>query len=130
MTKAESQLATDGANRQAARAMFDARLSQVRADLEARSVGGRIADKALDETRTALGEAAAIARESKGVIAATLGALLLWAFRGPLLDAVLGWLGDEQKGGKDKAEDHGDGEPGDCSRVDQEEPQAAQETFR
>jgi hypothetical protein len=63
MTKAESQLATDGANRQAARAMFDARLSQVRADLEARSVGGRIADKALDETRTALGEAAAIATE-------------------------------------------------------------------
>lgn len=115
-TAAESQLAADRANRQAARAVFDTRLAQVKADLEARSVGGRIADKALDETRTALDEAAAIARESKGVIAATIGALLLWAFRGPLIDLVLGWrdsgtgsAGDDQQGDEpgpdDRAQD-------------------------
>lgn len=115
MTRAETQLAADRANRQAARALFDSRLAQVKADLAARSVGGRIADKALDETRTALGEAGAIARESKGVIAATVGALLLWAFRGPLLDALLGLIGggDEESGGH---------EPGPDSRADQDQP--------
>ena len=102
MTKAETQLAADRANRQAARAVFDARLAQVRADLEARGIGERIADKALDETSSALGEAAAIARESKGVIAATVGALLLWAFRGPLLDGARAWLGGEDE---DRGED-------------------------
>lgn len=127
MTKAEAQLAADRANRQAARAVFDARLAQVKADLETRSLGGRIADKALGEAGTALGEAAAIARESKGVIAATIGALLLWAFRGRLLEAVLKWLGDEEG---ERAEEQQGEEPGTHDRVDQHEPRAAQETFQ
>lgn len=118
MTEAETQLATDRANRIAARALFDGRLAQVRADLEARSVGGRIADKALDETRAALDEAAAVALESKGVIAATLGALLLWAFRGPLLDAVLAWFSDDD----DTGDDFGGKEPGAKARVDEDQP--------
>ena len=121
MTPAESQLAADRANRQAARALFDGRLAQVKADLAARSVGGRIADKALDETRTALGEAAAIARESKGVIATTLGALLLWAFRTPLLDAVLAWFADEDVDDI-QGDDFGGDEPGAEARVDEDQP--------
>ena len=96
MTAAESQLAADRANRQAARAVFDTRLAQVKADLEARSVGGRIADKALDETRTALDEAAAIARESKGVIGGTLALLALWLFRRPIIDALASIFGPDQ----------------------------------
>ena len=95
-TAAERQLAEDRANRSAARGVFDANLAQVKGDLAARSVGGRIADQAVAETRAALTESVAIARESKSIIAATIGALLLWAFRAPLVDAVLAWLGGDE----------------------------------
>lgn len=71
--------------RNAARARFDAGLTQVRADLEARGIGGRIADKAGDEIKQALGDAANVARESKGIIAGATAALTLWFLRGPLL---------------------------------------------
>ena len=97
ITPAERRLAADRANRTAARGVFDTNISQVKADLAARSVGGRIADQAMAETKAALTESVAVARESKGVIAGTLGALLIWAFRAPLVDAALALLrGDDQ----------------------------------
>jgi len=74
--------------RNAARARFDARLTQVRADLAARGVGGRIADKASGDIKQALGDAANVARESKGIIAGAAAALALWFLRGPLLKLV------------------------------------------
>lgn len=75
----------DRDNRLAARAVFDAGVSQVKGDLAARGIGGRIADKAGDEAKAALGEAIEVAKDSKGIIAGTVAALALWTFRAPLL---------------------------------------------
>lgn len=88
MSEAEAQLAVDRTTRQRTRARFNARLAQVKADLAARSVGGRIADKAKTDAMAALDQGTAVARESKGVIAGTVAALALWTFRAPLLEAV------------------------------------------
>ena len=85
MTKAELQLEDARDRRDSARARFDARLAVVRADVDARGVGGRIADKVGDEARDAMEEAMAVARESKGIIAGTIAALALWFLRNPII---------------------------------------------
>ena len=86
MTGLPDQLASNRAARSAARGAFDAKLAQVQADLAARGIGGRMADTASTEIKDALGEAAAIARESKGIIAATGAALALWLLRAVPVD--------------------------------------------
>lgn len=93
MNEAERRLAEDRALRQSAKGLFDTRLGQVRADLSARSVPARVKAKAQDQAFDALDKGIDIAKESKGVIAATVGALALWAFRKPLLKAIDGWFG-------------------------------------
>lgn len=85
MTEAESRLAADRANRKAARGLFDSRIAQVKADLAARSVPGRIKAKATDEVAKGIEQGVAVAKESKGIIAGTIAALALWFFRAPLL---------------------------------------------
>lgn len=85
MNEAESRLSEDRSNRGAARGHFDTRLAQVRADLAARSIPARIKAKATDEAVTAIEQSLVVARESKGIIAVTAGALALWFFRAPLL---------------------------------------------
>lgn len=89
MTEREAQLAQDRTLRESARGRFDHRLAQVRADLAARGIGGRIRDKAVDQGSEALAQGLDIARESRGVVAATATALTVWLFRKPLL-ALLG----------------------------------------
>ncbi len=85
MNEAESRLAEDRSNRGTARGLFDTRLAQVKADLSARSVPARIKAKATDEVVGAIEQGLDVAKESKGIIAATAGALALWFFRAPLL---------------------------------------------
>lgn len=85
MNAAERRLSEDRSTRNTARGVFDANLAQVKADLEARSIPGRIADKADREVREAIATGLDVASESKGIIAGTLGALVLWFFREPLL---------------------------------------------
>lgn len=82
MTGPGQRLAEDRAIRNAARAVHDANLAQVKADLAARGVGGRIVAKAKGDALELAGEALSVARESKGIIAGTLGALTLWFLRG------------------------------------------------
>lgn len=88
MTDTERRLAEDRATRNAARAVFEANVAQIRADLEARSIPGRIVDKANQEVKSAISEGLAVAREGKGIIAGTIAALLLWLFRDSLLAAL------------------------------------------
>lgn len=88
MSEGERKLGEDRALRNSARGLFDTRLEQVKADLAARGVGGRIADKAGSEVKAALSEAKAVAADSKGVIAGTVAALGLWLFRKPLAEAA------------------------------------------
>ena len=88
MSKAEDRLAQDRGQRGSARGLFDTRLAQVKADLAARSIGGRVKAKAQGEVFKALDSGIEIAKESKGIIAASTGAVLLWLFRAPLLKAA------------------------------------------
>ncbi len=81
--------------RDAARAAFDARLAQVRGDLEARGIGGRVAHKLGDDARDGLDRALEVAGESKTVIAGTLAALALWFLRNPIIDWIEQQFGDD-----------------------------------
>ena len=102
MNEAERKLLADRETRRAARSAFDARLAQVRADLAERSIGGRIADKAKGDATAIAQEALAVVKDSKGIVAATAGALALWFLRAPII-AGLSSLFD--KGGEqDQAE--------------------------
>lgn len=76
----------DRANRKAAWALFERRLGQVKADLSARSIKGRMIDKAKGDALAMADEAVAVAKDNKGLIAAALASVLAWVFRAPLLD--------------------------------------------
>jgi len=67
--------------RDAAKGAFAIRVDQVREDLEARSIGGRIADKVAAEASDAATGVADVARSNKPVIVGTLLALIAWVFR-------------------------------------------------
>lgn len=82
MSELEQRLREDRATRNAARAVHDANLLQVKQDLAARGIGGRIAAKAKNDALDLADEALAVAKESKGIIAGALGALALWFLRG------------------------------------------------
>ncbi|MDP3907098.1 hypothetical protein [Novosphingobium sp.] len=90
MTEAETRLAADRANRNAARKLVDGHVAQVKADLAARSVGGRIVAKVKDDALDLADQALAVAKDSKGLIAGTIGALALWTFRDQLVRGVSG----------------------------------------
>lgn len=77
---------TDRANRKAAWSLFEGRLAQVKEDLAARSIKGRIIAKAKDDALAVADEAVAVAKDNKGLVAATIAALVAWMFREPLLD--------------------------------------------
>lgn len=81
--------------RDKARAAFDARLKQVKADLSARGIGERVADRIGGEAIDIIDYAADVARDSKGIIAGTLAALVLWLFRNPIIAWAEGLFSDE-----------------------------------
>ena len=84
MTEAERRLNEDRHNRQAARHLVDRGVEQVKADLSARGIGGRIKDSVVREAEDAVSTGIAIARENKAVVAGTFSLLLVWWLRGPL----------------------------------------------
>ena len=85
MSQKAARLAQARQARDKARAGFDARLGQVRRDLDARGLGGRIAGKIGEDARDAFDQALDVASESKGVIAGTVAALALWFLRHPII---------------------------------------------
>ena len=68
MSNATDRLAKDRTTREAALSAFNANLTQVRTDLEARGIGGRIADQVHMEVRAGIDEALAIADDNKGIM--------------------------------------------------------------
>ena len=80
-----SRLAADRANREAARRVFSTRLERIKADIDARGIGSRVAGTMVEEVSGAVDMGLDVARERKGLIAGTIGALLLWVFRQPLI---------------------------------------------
>ena len=108
MTDAERELVTDRVNRRDARAVFTAGLAQVKTDLAARGIGGRIKDSITGEAMQTADTALDVARANKGVIAGTIAALTLWSLRGPLQLAGRRLIGAKLPPGPDfnPAEEH------------------------
>lgn len=89
MSEAERQLADTRVSRNAARRLFDSRFSRIKNDVEAHGgIVGKVKDEAERRVLDVADQGVAIARESKGIVAATLAALGLWFFRAPLIEAV------------------------------------------
>jgi hypothetical protein len=93
----DHRLAEDKALRDAALALFKADLALVRADLDDRGVGQRIADRVGESTMEMLDEATDFAEDNKGTVAAGIAAVVLWFTRGPILDALGRLIGDEDE---------------------------------
>lgn len=99
MTDAEQRLVADRGNRNSARGLFDRRLTRVKADLSARSVPSRVKDRVQEQVFTALDHGLDVAKDSKGIIAATAGAIALWFFRQPIIELVTDLLGNNAETG-------------------------------
>lgn len=84
MTGAERRLSKDRAQRRAARQLFDADLVQVKADLSARGIGGRIKQSVIQKTDEAVISGIAVANENKPIVVGTIALLLVWLLRNPL----------------------------------------------
>lgn len=96
MTRFENRLAADREIRSAARSLFTQRLEQVKSDLSARGIAGRIKYQAQEKAFDTADYAIDIAKDNKAVIVATGGALALWFLRRPLIAAVAGWFGQDK----------------------------------
>ncbi|VWX52088.1 hypothetical protein [Novosphingobium sp. 9U] len=89
----EAKVLADKALRDTSKLAFDTRLAQVKLDLEARGVAGRVADEVVEQARVVYDEGAAVVQEHPGVVGGTIAALMLWILRNPIigwLDALLG----------------------------------------
>jgi hypothetical protein len=95
MNATDRQLAEDRALRDAALRLFKADLDLVRGDLATRGVGQRAADRVGDAALDTMDEAVDFARDHKGQVAAGLSAIVLFLFRGPLLDALARLFGGD-----------------------------------
>jgi hypothetical protein len=74
--------------RDAAWALVEADVAMLQNDLAARGIGERIKDRVGEEAHEVWDQARDVAGEHKGVVAATLLALVAWLLRGPLLGAA------------------------------------------
>lgn len=90
MTWRREQLVQDRHLRDAARALVDADLKNLRADLAAKSIGERAVDRIAGGASEVYDEAIEVAADHKGALAALLAALALWFARHPILEALFG----------------------------------------
>ena len=94
MSGPRERLAEDRHLRDAARALLEADVQSLRADLAHKGLAKRALGRA-GEGAAALGEEAVdVLASNKGIIAGVVAALALWFARVPILDALLG-KGDE-----------------------------------
>jgi len=84
----DAQVLADKALRDTTKQALNSNLAQVKLDLQARGLGGRIADEVVERSKLVFDEATEIAQEHPEVIGGTIAALALWVLRNP----ILGWL--------------------------------------
>ena len=94
MSDAIRRFIQDRTLRNSARAVFDADVAQVKADLSARNMAGRAADTVKDEAVGIMVEGLEIAAANKAVTAGIGSALTLWLLRRPIISAVKELIGD------------------------------------
>ncbi len=91
MSEAGDSVTSERDARDSAKAAFTNRYIRLRDGLAEKGIGARIADDVKGTAKAAAKEAVEIAVENKGVIAATVGALVVWVLRKPLLDQAQKW---------------------------------------
>jgi len=82
----EHNMREDRLLRDAARALVDADIANLRADIAARSIPTRIMDRIGEGAADVLDEAVAVADDNKGAIATLVAAIALWFARHPIMD--------------------------------------------
>lgn len=91
----EHRMLEDRALRDAALALVKADVDQLRADLNVRTIGSRVADRVSEGASDMFDEAADLVDNHRGVMAALVAALLVWLARNPFLE-MFDHHGDEQ----------------------------------
>ncbi len=92
MSKPDPALAEQRAARNRARAEFSRRLAVAKADLAPAALKRRVIAEAQQTTLSVAQQAIEIANDSRGVVAATVAALLLWLARKPVMASASHWL--------------------------------------
>ena len=95
MKRLTDQLERERALRDEAWGVVRDDVSLMRADLDQRSVGGRIADRASASAREMAGQTLKAAGEHRALLGAGAVALALWLARGPLIGKVRSLLAKE-----------------------------------
>lgn len=90
MSLTEQQFAEDRETREAARAVFEARLDRVRTALDERSIPKRVTTEAKERALAVAEESADVARENTWVLVGTGLAILAWLLRRPLINSAQG----------------------------------------
>lgn len=96
MSSLERKLQEDRATRDAARRLIEADLAFVRGDNEERGLAKRAADSVGDTSQTLAGRTLDYAKAHPLAVSGGLAAILLFLFRNPILDLVLGMLDDDE----------------------------------
>lgn len=84
----ERQLIEDRRMRDAARALVDADLANLRANYAARGLSERVKHHLTEGAADVIDEAVALTEEHKGAAATLAAALVLWITRHPLMDLL------------------------------------------
>lgn len=100
MTWRHDRMLEDRHLRDASRALVEADVKNLRADLSAKGLGERAVDRIAGGASEVYDEAMEVASDHKGALAAILAALALWFARHPIVDALFG-----EAGGGDRGED-------------------------
>lgn len=81
----ERQLKEDRALRDAARALIEADISQVKADFAVKNVGLRFASRMKEGAVDIYEDAVDIADDKRGVLATLIAAMVIWFARNPIM---------------------------------------------
>lgn len=84
--------------RDAARAVVDADIGHLRADLSRKGLSERAWGRVTDGAQEVYDEAVEVAADHKGALAAIVAALVMWFARNPILDAIFGEEPDTEDG--------------------------------
>jgi len=84
-SRLERQLLEDRALRDAARALVQADVENLKADLKGKSIGSRVADRMTEGAVDVFEEAVDVAEDNKGVLATLIAAVVLWFARNPIM---------------------------------------------
>lgn len=88
MSELDRQFFEDRALRDAAREVFMADLAHAKTSLSGKSIAGRVTSRVGDGAKDVFEAAKVHGVDNRGVIAALLGAMILWFARGPIAEIL------------------------------------------